>query len=166
MRSTWVRTIRRQQYRFSCSSSSASLTAQTHPSLIHSKSRSLGRVGQLCKRKSNKRNAPLALVLREQLKVGVPFVTDDLSAREAANWNNLEVQALRAGERAAEMDKGRDTHHVGTVLVLLERVDCKAEKFEIIGRRTGLAVWPRRRDLGDRVRGPTHLTVLSCSNLL
>ena len=33
--------------------------------------------------------APLGDVLSEQLKIGVPFVADDFSARETAHWNDL-----------------------------------------------------------------------------
>ena len=72
MRSTWVRTIRLQQYLLSWSSSRASLGS-----------------GSARTRAQGAALVPLGDVLGEELKVGVPFVADDLSTRETTDWDDL-----------------------------------------------------------------------------
>lgn len=52
------------------------------------------------KRNSSGRDAPFALVLRKEFKVGVPFVTDDLSTRETANWDDLLMQMRKTLEES------------------------------------------------------------------
>ena len=67
-----MRTIRLQQYLLSWSSSRASLG-----------------YGQPRMRTQSAARAPLGDVFGEQLKIGVPFVADDFSARETAYWDDL-----------------------------------------------------------------------------
>lgn len=83
MRSTWVNTIRRQQYLFSCSSSRASLSKEGR------KEYNNAWVSKIVGRSKRSGDAPFALVLRKQLKIGIPFVSHHLSARKTTNWNDL-----------------------------------------------------------------------------
>ena len=80
MRSTWVRTMRRQQYLFSCSSSSASLAHRLQRRLDE------GTDG----------DAPFGDVVCEELKVRVPLVAHHLSARETADGDDLQRPSARA----------------------------------------------------------------------
>jgi hypothetical protein len=81
MRSTWVRTIRLQQYRLSCSSSRASLERTKRVNEENKKKAGMNRCVVT--------DIPFGHVFCEEIEIGVPFVANDFSAREATNRDNL-----------------------------------------------------------------------------
>lgn len=71
--------------------------------------------------------APFAFVLGEQFKVSGPFVTNNLSTRKAANWNNL--RGPNKVNKVSQSLQGmtQNTDHSGTSL----------EEFETKARNSG-----------------------------
>lgn len=102
IRSTWVKTIRRQQYRLRPSPSSASLRFPVSARR------------EVCKGHGGG-NGPFGVARFEKLQVLRPAVADDLAATEAAHGDD----PARARARVSESDPGGGGAQFGTYIVLL-----------------------------------------------